>query len=356
MKLLITVPRKKKGGVANYFQVIRSYINHDVTYIKRGSYSGNNSIIFKIKRLIKDYIVFVYNTILDGGCRVLVNTSLGRKSINRDVWYVLLSKLTGRKVCLFIHGWDIDFEGDLFHKYWMRRKIISLCDMYIVLSSEFKNKLLSNGIRAPIHLLTTLVDEDDIVDIEVGGYSRYKKNNYNILVLSRIVKEKGVLESVMSYNYLNLDKANIEYIVAGDGPYLPTVREYIANYALNNIDIIGYVKGQDKINVFKSADIYLFPSYHGEGMPTTILEAMAFGLPIITTKVGGIADFFEEGKMGLILEDTKPSNIANKVEYLLERPKLMKQMSVYNYNYARENFYASKVANKLINIIRGISC
>ena len=81
------------------------------------------------------------------------------------------------------------------------------------------------------------------------------------------------------------------------------------------------------------------------------LEAMAFGLPIITTRVGGIPDFFEDGKMGLFLDSREPEHIAEKIRYLLDRPELMQQMSKYNFEYAKEHFYASKVAKRLEAII-----
>jgi len=89
-------------------------------------------------------------------------------------------------------------------------------------------------------------------------------------------------------------------------------------------------------------------------MPNSALEAMAFGLPVITTRVGGIPDFFEAGKMGLFLDNRKPEHIAEKIKYLIERPQLMKQMSEYNYHYAMQHFYASKVAKRLENIIHGV--
>jgi len=77
-------------------------------------------------------------------------------------------------------------------------------------------------------------------------------------------------------------------------------------------------------------------------------------LPVITTRVGGIPDFFEDGKMGLFLDNREPEHIAEKIRYLLDRPELMEQMSKYNFEYAKEHFYASKVAKRLEKIISSV--
>ena len=89
-------------------------------------------------------------------------------------------------------------------------------------------------------------------------------------------------------------------------------------------------------------------------MPISVLEAMAFGLPVITTRVSGISDFFEDGEMGLFLENREPAHIAEKIRYLLERPELMRQMSKYNFEYAKDRFYAGKVARRFENIVESV--
>lgn len=89
-------------------------------------------------------------------------------------------------------------------------------------------------------------------------------------------------------------------------------------------------------------------------MPTSVLEAMAFGLPVVTRPVGGLVDFFEDGKMGYLVESLDATDFAEKVLDLIEGIDKARAMSVYNWGYARQHFLASKVAKELELRLRGI--
>ena len=106
---------------------------------------------------------------------------------------------------------------------------------------------------------------------------------------------------------------------------------------------------EEKRKVFDASDVYLFPS-HEEGMPISVLEAMAFGLPIVTRPVGALKDFFEDGKHGFITESRSPEILASLLEKLISNKKLRHDISNYNFHYARTRFLASKVSKRLENI------
>jgi len=114
--------------------------------------------------------------------------------------------------------------------------------------------------------------------------------------------------------------------------------------------MLGYVKGKEKIKVFTEHDVYCFPTYHDEGMPNSVLEAMAFGMSIITTPIGGIKDFFKNGKMGYLCETAKPEKIAESIETIICDKNQICDVALYNYAYAKKHFMASIVADKLLKI------
>ncbi|MCC5941646.1 MAG: glycosyltransferase family 4 protein, partial [Balneolaceae bacterium] len=286
---------------------------------------------------------------------VLINSSLGKSGYYRDAFFMLLATNKKKRI-VFFRGWNPHFEQKI-DKSFLLKKIFQYsflrADQIIVLSSEFKYKLLEWGYQRKIILETTVVDESLISDLPIEYLKKLRNSNQipNILYLGNLKKEKGVLEIVKAVDhYVTINPGRkIKATIAGSGSMLEKLKSNVDKRRLP-IHFPGYVKNDDKIQVLRNANIFLFASYH-EGMPNAVIEAMAFGLPILTTRVGGIPDFFEEGKMGFFLSSREPQHIAERIKYLLEQPELMKEMSRYNYHYAKEHFYANKVAKRLEKII-----
>jgi glycosyltransferase involved in cell wall biosynthesis len=89
-------------------------------------------------------------------------------------------------------------------------------------------------------------------------------------------------------------------------------------------------------------------------MPNAVLEAMAAGLPVVTSRVGGIRDFFEDGVMGFSTEGVSVTELAAHMEKLIADPSLRERIGAHNRAYARERFAASKVAARLMDIYRSV--
>jgi glycosyltransferase involved in cell wall biosynthesis len=90
-------------------------------------------------------------------------------------------------------------------------------------------------------------------------------------------------------------------------------------------------------------------------MPISLLEAMAYGLPAITRPVAAVRDFFEEGKMGILVESLDPADYANALERLLTDRELRFKIGTYNHDYARNRFRAQEVARNMLQLYQDIS-
>lgn len=350
-KVLITVPcLRNPGGVAAFYQVLRPVLDSRKEYCEIGKRPHEKTLIDVLFRYVGD-LLRLNRKLRDGKYDLVhINPSLGIKSVVRDGCTVMLAWRHQVPVLVFFHGWEEDLanriEGNAVYRSLFCR-VYGLAAGFIVLANEFAIRLTKWKIKSPIFQLSTVV-ADEIFQ-QQACRNEYYKSEINVLYLSRIEKEKGIYEAIDAIACLRSKNISVVINIAGDGGELNAVRQYVAANAITGINFLGYVTGPEKARAFMEADIYFFPTY-GEGMPTSVLEAMAYGLPVITRPVGGLRDFFENGRMGFMTESLDHVELAGLVKLLIDDRALRKKMGEYNTEYARENFSATKVAGKLNDI------
>ena len=345
MKILINTPSLSfLGGVANHYLGLRTFWSENVKYNtvgKRGQQSGSGKYW-----LPWDVLKFIFRLLIFKPDIVLLNPSLGYLALTRDFIFMKIALFLGFKVSIFIHG----FNWDYAHSLNQRKVAIMLnkVSVIFVLAEAFANELRSWGVIAPICLTTTKVDDNLL-----SGYdpsNRTGKVN-NILFLSRVEKEKGIYIVIDSFCILKEKYPYLHLTIAGDGRELPNVKKYIQKNNICDVEILGRVSGNKLIEVYKNADLFSFPSY-GEGMPTAVLEAMAFGLPVFTRNVGGLVDFFEDGKMGYITDSFVSHDFAQAMIPYIDNEKFTRRVACYNAEYAKEHFMASSVARQIESLLK----
>ena len=146
---------------------------------------------------------------------------------------------------------------------------------------------------------------------------------------------------------------NAHLTVAGAGAALEEALQYVQDNDIANVEFSGFVRGPQKALLYSQAHCYILPSYT-EGMPLSVLEAMAFGLPVVTRPVGGLKDFFEDGRMGYLAESLSPEEFAHFIIKLIEDPAKRESMGRYNHVFAMKNFSAPIVAGRLVGIYQEV--
>ena len=340
MKILVNTPDiNSLGGVANHYLGLKAYWTEDVRYHSLGAPKWRKLLLpITILKFIFKLVFFNPNI-------VILNPSLGDGALKRDFFYQNLAKLFGKRVVIFMHGFHLGYAKTI-DKEWAVKNF-NKASMIFVLANQFRDIMQSWGVTVPIRLTTTKVDDALLNGINIET----NKKNRNILCLTRIEKAKGIYETIDTFAILKQKYKNINLTFVGDGSALETLKDYANSKKLSNIRFTGKLSGKDLSNEYQNADFFLFLS-HGEGMPTVVLEAMAFGLPVFTRRVGGLADFFEEGKMGYITDSLEPKDFADAMIPYLENPELTRAVSQYNANYAKKHFMASNVAKQIENTIK----
>lgn len=354
INVLVVVPRWRSGsgGVANYYRVISTGNDFSRSYFEVSSGTESAPRFIKALKVFGDAWRFGRRLVRCRPSVVHLNPSLESNALLRDALLLLIAKLFGRRVLIFWRGWNPEVDRSLTGlRGKLFRMVFDKADRHLVLAIAFRDRLRQLGVRSPVDIETTVVPD--------LWFSKFKSKKHfsahpglNVLFLSRLETSKGVDHAIDAVQAIG-SRLSVQLMIAGDGTALGRMK--LKAEGLPNVKFVGNLGGSRKAAAFRWADLYIFPSSHGEGMPNSVLEAMAAGCPIIATRVGGMADFFVEPEMGAVLTTAGSVELVEAIDRLVSRRAAWSQISSYNQDYAKARFRASLVRQRLFGIYRRVS-
>jgi glycosyltransferase involved in cell wall biosynthesis len=353
MKVLILGPPLNTiGGIQNYLKIFIYKLKkeeYNVHYFSQ-SFKPKNGLLFYFYFFIQ-YIKFIIKIRTIKPDIIQFNPSLIWASIIRDFLFLNISKMNYSLTIFFIRGWRWQFFNRIKKNPLLRKLFISnlkKVDKILVLSKDFKQALVELGIdETTIHITSTMVESHLFLPENKAFYKPYK-----VLYCGHMVKLKGPYELLDAVPKVLEHETNLSFVFMGDGPELENLKSKTKEMGIEKyVSFTGYKSGEEKYDIFKSSHIFVLPSYT-EGFPNVVLEAMAAGLPIIATPVGGLKYAIRNGKNGFLIESNPPNpdDISSMTLKLLNDPNMMRQMSEFNIKEA-ENKYDVKVVTKEIEKI-----
>ena len=140
--------------------------------------------------------------------------------------------------------------------------------------------------------------------------------------IGRLSEEKGVLNFVKAIPKISKEKGEIKFLIGGDGQLRDKIEKYLEGENLNDkVKLTGWVHREEFLTYLNELKLFVLPSYT-EGLPHTILEAMACGTPVLATPVGAIPDVIKDGETGFIMENNSPECIAKNIVRALAHPNI----------------------------------
>jgi glycosyltransferase involved in cell wall biosynthesis len=134
----------------------------------------------------------------------------------------------------------------------------------------------------------------------------------------RLVYKNGLDTLIESIPLLKPDYPNLLFVIAGKGPSRKFIEDRIKDLGIEaNIKLTGFVPDRLLPVYYDSADYFILPSASGEGLPLVLLEAMACGLPVIATAVGGTPEIIRHMKNGVLVPPRNPEAMADALSKLL---------------------------------------
>jgi len=343
---------EKGAGVQQHVKTILTAFELSQEY-KLVHYSITSNIyrefmLKKIARFCIKIIAFIPFLVSNKIDIVHINSTIDNRCFLRDASYLLFSKILKKRVVFQFHGgWmkrigllKLPFGKTLF-KY-----IFGLADVILFLSNKQMEKFQN------IFNLSNVGKTLNFIDIE-----SYKKTlmseeeTVKILFLGRLDKAKGILDLLNVFSLI--ESFDVKLVIAGEGILKDEMLEFIRQKQLKGkIDMVGYVEGKEKIQLYNQVDIFALPSWH-EGFPYSVLEAMSCSLPIIATKVGALPEVIESGVNGFLVDVGDTESLLRNVQELVNNKELRKQMGLRNRSLVEENYGFTQMKEFWENIYSG---
>jgi glycosyltransferase involved in cell wall biosynthesis len=300
-----------QGGMASVLQLYRRELP-EFHYLRSNSRHGTIAGIFPLLALLLRIPIERAK-----GRKIMhVHTADGKSFIRKAI-IIAWGRLWGFKAIYHCHGAETKqfFERCGFNRI---NKILGLCSGTIVLSQSWADWFNANIRISPIYVLPNIVTTT----------GQLPKQPYHgvvrLLFMGAIGDRKGLFDllDIIGENAAQW-RGRLHLTVGGDGEMDRYHKTIHALGIEDMVTYIGWATGAKKDQAFKAADVAILPSYN-EGLPIFILEAMADGMPIISTFVGGIAEIVDDSN-GFLTNPGDKSAITKAITAYLDNPTLIAQ-------------------------------
>ena len=345
------------GGISSWMQRIvehglhDDYVIHIVDTSIRNKTRAHGVSLWTSEgyRTVRILTSFVLQLIFIRPHIIHLNCSLSPRGVFRDLICALLARLWGVPVVGHYRGNIPDFAGGRWSGicWWALRQLIKVATLNIAMnrgSLEYLYDLQREKQHSPVSLPNVIQDSvfhrrfsrvpapARRIRVLYAGWINMAKGCHLILSVARKLPE-------------------IDFMMLG--PVMSDMEHHL-NRLPENVTMGGDIATDAVFRHMETSDVFLFPSRHAEGFPNAVLEAMAAGLPVVTTKVGALPEMIEEGKGGLFVDGCDADGIASALQVLIANPEMRDRMGRFNIRKSETEYACSVVADRLISLYRHV--
>ncbi|CAG5068545.1 N-acetyl-alpha-D-glucosaminyl L-malate synthase [Dyadobacter sp. CECT 9623] len=332
--------KNHRGGMG---AVIASYNKNISDFQFVSSYEGNYSTLANVPYFFVSLFKYVGVLIANRKIKIVhIHGAHNGSFFRKYILFLIAKYVFGKAVVYHSHGSDfhIFYNGSGAFVKKLVAHFINHADLIICLSIQWNDFFKENFSPKRIHILENIVDHPDKTPV------RRQKPVLTLLFLGYIGDRKGI------YDLVNVIIENKEFfngrlklLVGGNGES-QKLEAIIKTHSLENIvEYVGWVTGEKKDELLSTSDIFILPS-HNEGLPVSILEAMSYNLPIISTPVGGIGEVVRDNVNGFLVEPGNKKSILESLKAFVLSPVLALEMGQRS-SLILKPYYSNSVIPKL---------
>ncbi len=214
-------------------------------------------------------------------------------------------------------------------------------DVFIAPSNFLREKLIGGGIpEKKIVIKPHFVKCGEI-------RPSHEFDNYAVY-MGRLSREKGLLTLLRAWK----EVSNLTLMIIGEGPIRSELENFVSKAEISNVEFLGSIRGPKRFEILKKAMFMVFPSEWYENFPYTIIESFACGVPVVSSRIGGLEELIEDGVTGFFFEPGNVDDLSRKIAKLVENKELLSKMR-HNARKLAEERYSENVGYKnLMNVYK----
>lgn len=258
---------------------------------------------------------------------------------------LLLAKLYRKRIIIEVHvGNQLnDHTNNKLFKWCLNR-----ADIVALLAEKWKSLFEEKyqDVRTPVEVIYNAC-----ANINSLPYSDHEKT---IIMVGDLRINKSCNTLIDAFASIHEKYPDWKVVLLGRGNQEDNLKQQAIDLGVEDKIIFpGYVTGDSFRNYFSKAGLYCMCS-KVEGFPVAVLEAWSYGVPVITTPVGGLPDVMEEGKNCISFEHGDYNKLAENVSFLIENPHICRNMSEYSLSFVKNNFSLEKISDDIGNLYKRV--
>jgi glycosyltransferase involved in cell wall biosynthesis len=370
MRILLVGPmltqgnESKTGGLSRYvFDILNSELTCDIRHFNisrplkskiNNAQDGNSIVSGGLLRLIVGLVITLRNMIIFPFVLMRYSPDIVHIAATsglvffEDSYYLILSKIFRKKIFLhYLGAFDLYYNTvGKFHKYFIQT-ILRMCDHIALLSERVHSIVKEFGKIKAVSVIPSGINMDDYLNSE-NKKSMRSDDVVRILFLGGFdAIRKGIVDIVEAIPKVAAKNHNALFLLSTSKSILLTLEKS------DNILPLDWIPIEEKIRLYKDCDIFLLPSYN-EGLPYSMIEAMAAGMAIIASDVGGIPEAVKDGVNGIIVRPGSVSDIVNSLNFLIENKETRVDMGKENIALVREKYSVSRNMQIIFEIYKNM--
>ncbi|MES2159785.1 MAG: glycosyltransferase family 4 protein [Pseudomonadota bacterium] len=330
------------GGIASVVNVYRAaglFARYPITYLATHCDGGAGA---KLGRMLRAYLRYLW-LLCRGRVGLLHVHVASRASFWRKCPLFLLAFVWRVPAILHLHGAEFAvFYGQECGplRRALVRGVFNRCSQVVVLSGQWQQWVQGIGVTAPVRAVYNPV----LLPPAASDWGARQAGQ--LLFLGRLGPRKGSYDLLAAIARVVAAQPALTALLGGDGELAQTAARADALGIAAHVKLLGWVGGADKQALLDQAMVYVLPSYN-EGLPMSVLEAMAAGMPVISTPVGGIPEAVSDGVEGYLVAPGDVAALAERIERLLTEPGLAERMGAAARRKVATTFSAEAVLPRI---------